>query len=385
MVRKKILVIPSWYPSASDPVTGIFIEDQALALSSLYQVDVYIPPHVLGLRDYIAARGWECKTEEQNHVQVWRELLPVFYRLPERWKAPVSNLVSMLNFLKFILMRGKPDVIHLHVAAPAGEFALKLGGFYKIPVVLTEHGGIEPSYSSFPETFQETVHKVFQQADCLIAVSPTLAHFIEEFHPGSQPIVIGNVIRTDIFIPAPPQPHTNTRFLCIALLRQAKGINYLLEAAAHLLQRGITGFGITIGGEGPYRPELERKTSELGLTDRVHFLGELNRQQAHQQMQNCDVFVLPSLGETFGVVLGEALACGKPVISTYCGGPEFIVTPETGVLVKKGSAEELANAMSHFIRKEINFETTRIRKSVEERFGVEAFLNQISQVYESLL
>ena len=99
-------------------------------------------------------------------------------------------------------------------------------------------------------------------------------------------------------------------------------------------------------------------------------------------MQQCDVFVHPSLSETFGVVLGEAMACGKPVIATRCGGPEFVVTAETGILVKSADARALADAMNGMISGQYVFDSRQIRRSVQDRFGAEAFMRDITAIYE---
>ncbi len=102
-------------------------------------------------------------------------------------------------------------------------------------------------------------------------------------------------------------------------------------------------------------------------------------------MQDCDVFVLPSLGETFGVVLGEAMACGKPVLSTRCGGPEDVVTSQTGILVPPGDPASLALAMKGFLTHSYSFHPRQIRNSVVQRFGATSFLNNMEQFYQDIL
>ncbi len=87
---------------------------------------------------------------------------------------------------------------------------------------------------------------------------------------------------------------------------------------------------------------------------------------------------------SFGIVLGEAMACGKPVISTLCGGPEFIVTQETGVLVEIDHPMQLADAMELFIKGNVIIDPYAIRQNVRERFGEEVFLKNITEIYQSI-
>jgi len=93
---------------------------------------------------------------------------------------------------------------------------------------------------------------------------------------------------------------------------------------------------------------------------------------------------LPSLGETFGIALGEAMACGKPVVATRCGGPQFIVTPETGLLVDVADPTALAGAMDRFLSEQISSDPTVIRQSIQSRFGEEAFLDNLSSIYDQI-
>jgi glycosyltransferase involved in cell wall biosynthesis len=76
------------------------------------------------------------------------------------------------------------------------------------------------------------------------------------------------------------------------------------------------------------------------------------------------------------------MACGKPVISTRCGGPEFIVNEENGVLVDVADAKALAGAMADFIQDRVAFDPQTVRASVVDRFSPEAFVRNITAVYE---
>jgi len=393
-VKKKILILASWYPSDASPVNGIFIQEQARTLSREHEV-VVLAPRLVGWREIIK-RGIGPRSHAENRagIMVYRErVLSLMPRAPAlaypRWvRAARRSLRMVLRTL------GKPDLIHAHVVLPAGWAAVMLGKEFDIPVVLTEHSS---PFAIHLRTVRQRrwVKETLSRVNAPIAVSPSLAKQITDFQKDVTVSVIGDLVKTDFFVPIQSRPkdasQTNdstrsstTHFLSIALLSRQKGLSYLLHAAKLLIERGITAFDLTIGGDGVERPALERLSQSLGLTKQCRFAGLLNQEEVRQWMQQCDVFIMPSLHETFCIVLGEAMACGKPVIATRCGGPEFVVTPETGVLVDVANPEALANAMSDFILRRTKYDPTRIRQSVVSRFGDEVFLRNVSAVYEKV-
>ncbi len=386
--KKKVLILPSWFPDKASEVSGIFIHDQARVLSRAYDVSVLVPRFV----------GWQgvikgnlrpkTQVEQSDGIEVYREetLVPPgmkFFRLRTHLLAKLARR----GFGKILMNWGKPDIIHAHVIFPGGWMAVNLGRDYAIPVVLTEHTG-PFSVHLQSEVQRRVARETLRQVNSLIAVSPDMARQVHTFCPSATIHIVGNVIMTDFFTPQTVTPaeklRSTTRFLSVALLNENKGMHYLLEAMQLLLQRGALSFELFIGGEGPTRPGLENMANELGLSGRCHFLGMLTRSEVKHWMQRSDVFVLPSLGETFGVVVCEAMACGKPVIATRCGGPEFVVTPETGILVDVADPLALADAMDKFISGQMVFDSNVIRRNIVTRFGEEAFLRNISAVYREL-
>src|SRR5690606_9435676 len=104
----------------------------------------------------------------------------------------------------------------------------------------------------------------------------------------------------------------------------------------------------------------------------VTFLGKLSRGEVRMALSNCNAFVLPSRFETFGVVLVEALAMGVPVIATRCGGPEDIVTENTGVLVPVDDRQALAEALESVLLSPDKWDRDTIREDCRARFGAAA-------------
>jgi L-malate glycosyltransferase len=382
--RKKVLIVASWYPRPASPVSGIFVQDQAHALSGEFDVAVIsiVPIGVvlseLPHRRHRSANGEKVSARVRRRTAVVPA--PVF--AGSYYSRACVHAVER-SFRQLAESWGTPDIIHAHVTIPGGWAAVHLGDRYGIPVVVTEHS------SQFSMHLKTQVDRLCARhtlirADRVLAVSPMLADRIREFEPQTALGVLGNLIKTDFFVPDPSvQQCDRTRFLSVALLKKQKGIEYLLTAARLLRDRGVD-FELVVGGDGPERPQLERLCEILGLADRCTFTGLLNPEGVRALMQASDAFVMPSMYESFGIVLGEAMACGKPVVATRCGGPEYVVTPETGYLVERADPEALAHAMQRMVESR-TFDANRVRASIVSRFGPKTFVRRISAVYEDVL
>jgi len=148
---------------------------------------------------------------------------------------------------------------------------------------------------------------------------------------------------------------------------------------------GPTETTLTVIGDGPERGRLEHKARRLGIEAQVQFLGRLGRNAVQDALWHSHAFVLPSLHETFGVVLLEAMATGLPVVATASGGPEDLVTPETGMLVPPGDVDALADALASLREDRTTYDTDAIRAYVRDQFGPEAFVRRTRALYRRAL
>lgn len=381
-MRRRILILVNWYPNAKSPVSGAFIRDQASLLAECFEVTV-IAVQAIGLRAAFRDRP-RNSIERDGSLAVYRVYAPTPPYIPH------LNLLSSAYFAwrglqQYIRHHGRPDLIHAHVVLPCGWVAARAARAWGIPAVLTEHSS--PFTVHLYTSLQRRLVRETMRSIPVLAVSPALRQRILEFAPVADVRVLGNVIRTHFFTPGeaiPDRSRTRKRFLTIALLSNQKGVNYLLHAASLLRTKVNCPFELVIGGDGSERQRLEQMARQLGLTDICRFVGLLDRSQVRDWMRWCDVFILPSIHETFGVVLGEAMACGKPVIATRCGGPEFVVEEGCGLLVPIADVQALADAMEQFLLDQVQYDPTFIRESVCRRFGEEAFLRNIETIYNEI-
>ncbi|HLL18696.1 MAG TPA: glycosyltransferase, partial [Rubrivivax sp.] len=242
---------------------------------------------------------------------------------------------------------GAMHLLHAHVAFPAGWIAARIATQLRRPYVLTEHMSPFP----FPSLRDRVgapnaaVREAFGGARATVAVSRSLASAITAAGlPCTD--VLPNTVDESRFPLAAPALRTSFTFFTLASLVPRKGVGVLLQALVNMRHNDVV---LNVGGDGPERAALQAQAAQLGLAQRVRFLGALRPEQVPQHHALSDAFVLASLEETFGVVLVEALMSGRPVVATRCGGPEDIVHGGNGWLVPPGDAMALARAMDEAV------------------------------------
>ena len=142
-------------------------------------------------------------------------------------------------------------------------------------------------------------------------------------------------------VPIPNQP----RLVCVGRLSEQKGHLLLIEAASRLAAEGLS-FKLVFVGDGPLRPKIEALIAQHGLQDHIEITGWASNNDVQQQILASRVMVLPSFAEGLPVVIMEALALSRPVISTYVAGiPELVEPERCGWLVPPGSVDALTAAM----------------------------------------
>jgi glycosyltransferase involved in cell wall biosynthesis len=133
--------------------------------------------------------------------------------------------------------------------------------------------------------------------------------------------------------------------LCVAMHNEKKGIDVLLQAFS-LLQKVAPLLTLVLVGDGHLRSDLETLAKTLGISNKVKFLGRKGRPEVAKLILHCEIFVLPSRAEPFGIVLIEAMACRKPVVATMVGGiPEIVENGKNGILVEPDNPKALAEAL----------------------------------------
>jgi glycosyltransferase involved in cell wall biosynthesis len=169
----------------------------------------------------------------------------------------------------------------------------------------------------------------------------------------------------------------------MAALLPFKHPDVIVEAWDLLVRRGVKA-RLFMAGNGPMRPTLEERCRQLGISGTVHWLGNVNPERL---LQASEIFVLASVGEAFGMVLAEALACGVPVVGSRSGAiPEIVEDGRTGFLAKPLDPASFADAIERLAghRELRDMMRPTGRATVLQKFSVETAVDSTIRVYQSM-
>lgn len=371
----KILLLTHSYPDENSGWRGLFIREQALALSREH--DVIVVYFKVDYSRFGPFLKYSFRKKEDAHLTEYTLTTCRSFPVINQWKY----LSDTYRFIKREILAGnKIDIVHSHLSYPAGFLGTIIQKKLKIPNIVTEHSWITNYFRS--PVHKISVHYTLKNACAIIAVSNVLSDNIKRFY-NRKTNVIPNVVNTDSFQPAMAK---NTGTLNIGMLggmgNYLKGFDVMLNAVSLLNDMDLK---VHIGGTGKYLAEYKEMVTRLGISDKCIFYGEIKREKKSDFYANLDVYVMSSRLETFGVVVVEAMASGLPVISTRCGGPEEIITPETGMLVENANPSCLADAIRTFREKPGQFDRNFIRKYAVDNYGQQAFVKKITALYIDVL
>lgn len=317
----RVLLLSNMYPSRRWPAYGTFVRGHAEALARSGEVAL-------------------TRAVIQDPRKGWRTPLKYARLAARAWALSLAR-----HF----------DIAHVHYAWPtalAAALALRRGA----RLVITCHGG--DVNEMLAERAPAATRRALLRADHLIAVSQDLAGKLRAaLGDACPPVTVANMgVDRALFRPDPAPrwnhpaaPHPTSRaaeparLLFVGRLVAVKGPDVLLRAAA-LLE---VDWRLGVVGDGPQRDAVERLTRELGIADRVAFLGSRPPEDLPDLYRGADLLVGASRQEGLGLALLEGAACGCPVVATRVGGiPEIFTDGDSALLVPPEDPAALAAAIT---------------------------------------
>lgn len=389
----KIFIIPSWYPSESNPIYGTFNHEQArLMASARPEWSVGVSMWGQGDERFLlraldpnswrkALRSYE-EDETQVNANFTEYFSPAFSWTRKFRQGNINGIIraNESNLRRFIGKYGSPDILSVQASYPGAIVARSLSEKYQIPFIVTARMSPFP-FSEFlarKGMLKPLLEEPLKKALMLLATSDSLKKRLVSFG-FSKVEILNNPIDLDFF-----QPITNNaaiakmQILTVGRMEEQKGIDILLEAFKQL-----KGAELVVAGDGSLLEYYQGMAKKFEVSGRVKWLGRCSREEVRSAMQNCSFYVLSSRHETFGNVLLEAMACGKPVVATKCGGPQEIVTKEIGYL-SEINADDLAHKMNAMMENLDSFNVGAIRKHVVTNYSPEVWLERLERIVTSV-
>jgi glycosyltransferase involved in cell wall biosynthesis len=247
-----------------------------------------------------------------------------------------------------IIKRVRPDIVNVHYIAENAFFALAARRFVPFRLVVSLHGDDIERYPHRSATAQWLTRWALSEADYVLANSAHILAQAQRIVPTvrAESCVVGNGVEVEAFESAQPFTHARPYILCVGNFGPKKGFDILIQAF-YQIRRDHPGVDLVMAGDGYERRHCQHLASDLGIADSVVFLGKVPNSQVPALMKGCQLFVLPSRQEPFGIVLLEAMAAKTPIVATRVGGvPEIITDRQEGLLVEPQSPQSLAEAIS---------------------------------------
>lgn len=373
-----ILIIPSWYQNKKQPTSGSFFKEQAIALSKEGHSVILLDVTMLGTKSISKEEICHVARYKDNGITIYSFKSYSFGlgRFPRIYYKIFEFKLNLM--LRKIIREHKIDVMHVHSVYPAGIAAINISKKFQLPIVYTEHrGGF--GLTSLSNRNREMLKRVIENCDHTIYVSKFLMNSINrQICTNTKSTVVPNAVN-ELFIHQPRYEKTVFTFLSVGRLVKIKRMDLTIKAFAEALKK--VDAKLIIAGDGPEKENLKQLVENLKITDKVEFVGQATREEISDLLIYCDAFILASDVESFGVVYLEALAVGRPVVTTRNGGAEEIINDTNGTLVEVGNLKGLANAIEQTILNYSKYDSKIISSECLERYSYKRVVRQLEEIY----
>ena len=343
--------------------------------------------YLLNLVSYSDPSRFEMAVACPGGGKLQRQLLDLGIRVYELAGGEKSLRLADINQVRHIKAQENPAVVHTH-ASFSGRIAGKLSG---CQVVFTRHGIGKVKKDTLHRFMAHVTTKLF--TDAVIAVSRAVkVSMIDTGFPADMIKTIHNGIDLKGYDEVAPTLRVKYNISkdesiigTVARLVPEKGCEYGIKAMPHILKE-FPDTRLIIVGDGPLRPTLEELCRELGVADRIMFLGY--RKDVEGLVADFDIFMMPSLTEGLSLALLEVMALGKPSVATEVGGtPEVIRSGTNGLLVPSKDERALARAVGDLLSSEIQAQKMGMmaKETVAKGFTAKLMADKTMDVYDEIL
>lgn len=392
---KKVLVIPSWYPTEQSPYMGIFFKVQTELMMPDFDMKVLIGKENLYGKKTFLKYFSNSKIQkidnhfiQTNYIEGFEYKQAAFYSFKKQLEI-AAEAYSFATQQYLLNNNWKPDIIHAHDIFWGGYYANYIAKKLVIPSVITHHNPL--IFNNYSKTQKELLKRTIESADKFLCVSNYDKRTLLISDYNCSPEFVGNLVDEDKFKLKPQAQEKKDVFniFTVGIASKRKDFPTLLKAISYLVydldQKDIH---LTLNisdkvADGISLETIKQLAVNLKINQYCIFVKDLSLEDLIYNYQKADVFASSSYFETFGVAVCEAMCCGTPVIAVNNGGIDDIINTENGIRVPIGDHIQMAQSIFDVKRKKIVFDKEIIRESIVRKYGRKAFFNRISNIYNS--
>ena len=375
-----VFTLPSWYKSEKNPNSCLFIFEQMKALRMLGAKVVVLTVHTAPIQSLRKPDSRILKSEEEGVITYSTEMTAVY---PSKFRdLYVKGFMKALRRLidEAIKDFGRPDVFYAHFSFAAGVSAVRLD--YGIPVVVEEHYSLLMEKEA-DDKLKGYIKETAEKADAFICVSDGLKNMVDFItgNPEKTKVITNMIDPCFKFMPA--EKKDRFTFFSLGWLIPRKRFDLLIKAFAEEF-KGENDTALRIGGSGQEQESLQNLIKQYGMEERISLIGQLGREATLEEYRKCDCFALVSQAETYGLVYREAMAVGRPVISTRHGGFGADWSDESGCLIDVDDIDQLKKAMRHIYENYESYDLKKISEKCLAECSWESVAGKIVETFASV-
>lgn len=309
----------------------------------------------------------------------------------------------IISQIKKILVNEKIDILHAIIPTPSAVVSMRAAKELGIKIVAHSHTQPENIFLHLPKIIgQNKINKLFykylswiyNKAEAIIYPTEFAKKLFEKLNPSKKMVIISNGVDTKKFAPIDPKPFfdkfnldkNKKNILYVGRLHPEKSVDTLIKALPLILKESPDAY-LMIVGFGHLGEKLEALAWKLGIEKNITFFGRLTDEELVMAYNSCEVFVLPSLAELEGMVVLEAMGCGKPIIIADAkNSASTYFVNNNGLLFKPEDHRDLAKQVTKILNDD-ELRKTMSDKSLKQsrNYDINNSANRLEDLYNSLL
>lgn len=389
LMKKKVLLVPAWYPSLEDPLLGSFFQEQMRLVQSEFDFKILIGKRTKigkknAIKQYLKSGSFNKIVRNDYQYEQKEQTFAIDYQyiklLPTRFE--LNQYIYICKYFdsffnELIQSNWKPDLIHIQSLSDTAVFACWIANKYNIPIILTEHNVYPFETNDF---WGKKRKEVYSQVNKVLCTSQyVLRHLLVHNCTINQYSVIGNYVNDSMLPKLNRSSDIVNKIIFVASHPYCKDFDTLIFSIKELtlIKNEFIVHVVGFDEATDTGIEFKRKIQDLQLQKYFVLKGSKSRSEMVDEYAQNNILVSTSYSETFGLAVAEAILNGLPVVCTDSGGIREFVNDTNGAIVPIREPKAIALALVSLLDNLDKFNMSQMYESIQKKYGKEAFSEKL--------